>query len=44
MILEPQAFMRKICQRVGFTNKDKALLKSQADWGGGKLLQKWQII
>jgi hypothetical protein len=33
MTLEPQAFMAKICQRVGFTNEDKALLKSQADWG-----------
>jgi hypothetical protein len=33
MTLEPQAFMSKICQRVGFTNEDKALLKSQADWG-----------
>ncbi|MBR8837209.1 MAG: hypothetical protein DSM106950_25195 [Stigonema ocellatum SAG 48.90 = DSM 106950] len=33
MALEPKAFMSTLSKRVGLTQDDKALLKSQADWG-----------
>ncbi len=33
MTLEPHAFMTTMEKRIVFTNEDKALLKSQSDWG-----------
>jgi hypothetical protein len=33
MALQPQTFMATMEKRVVFTNEDKALLKSNADWG-----------
>lgn len=33
MSLEPHTFMTTMEKRVNFSNEDKALLKSQADWG-----------
>ncbi|GAB1539593.1 protoglobin domain-containing protein [Scytonema sp. NUACC21] len=33
MTLEPQAFMSALVKRSSFTDEDKALLKSNADWG-----------
>lgn len=33
MTLEPHTFMTTMEKRVALTNEDKALLKSQADWG-----------
>ncbi|NJM70603.1 MAG: hypothetical protein HC862_10435 [Scytonema sp. RU_4_4] len=33
MSLQPQAFLSLLEKRVGLTDEDKALLKSEADWG-----------
>jgi hypothetical protein len=33
MVLDSHAFMRTMEKRVSFSNEDKALLKSNADWG-----------
>lgn len=33
MALDAHAFMTKMEKRVGFSSEDKAILKSQADWG-----------
>jgi hypothetical protein len=43
MTLEPHAFMTTMEKRIVFTNEDKALLKSQSDWGK-KLRLIWQSI
>ncbi len=41
MVLDAHEFMSKMEKRIDFTDEDKTLLKSQADWGN-KLLLKWQ--
>ena len=33
MVLDPHEFIRTLKTRVNFTNNDKTILKSQADWG-----------
>jgi Protoglobin len=33
MALEPHAFMSTMSKRIGFTEEEKALLKSQSEWG-----------
>ncbi|MCV3217232.1 protoglobin domain-containing protein [Plectonema radiosum NIES-515] len=33
MAIEPHAFMSTVEKRIGFTDEDKALLNSEADWG-----------